>query len=316
MGDQNFNIKVVTTADTAGLRQTGAEMDALSKKAQSTSSSIGSAVGVGTIISLLTASISKWKDFLAEEDKIIDKMFEVTAKMREQALAVAEIKDLDFSEELNKQAQSADELQANIDRLSQKIRVLKAEQDALNPLTQANEWKALRAEIQQYEGQLGRVTSRLKEQNTERQRAAELAEKTAIADERDAQSFLKNAVATASPQVQAALKNEEAARRAREAGDERAADQFQKSADQYKKQLSESERHEYEGITKPVRLGRKAGPGESQTIIDDMARNAINFQRQLAGQPPLPPGAAQGDQALSQAIANAFDQTMQKYFGP
>lgn len=338
MADQDFKINIVTLADTTGIKLTQQQLEALQTAAKqgnaeaisalkrlsdaqkeavasSKLSNTGSAVGVGTIVTLLTSAIHKWKEFNEEQDKIIDKMFEATVKMREEALAVAEIKDLDFSDELIKQANSIDELNANAGRLTQKIRELKSEQAALDPLTQAEEWKKLRTEIQAYQSQLNSVTSSINQQTAALQKKNAEAEKAAILAEREAQSFLKNAVQTAQPNVQAALKNEEKAREARQAGFEKDADLLQKTADQFKKSFTPAEQEEYEGFTKSTRLGRKAGPGESQDIIDEQARNKINFDRQLQGLPPLP-AQAQGNQDLSQAIISAFDATMSKYFGP
>src|SRR6476619_678849 len=99
MADQDFNIKVVTTADTTGLRQTSAEMDAVKRKAEDFASVTakqvadaeakwaksalnpanaggggaappvagggaglaGTAAGIGTIVTLLTFAVNKWK---------------------------------------------------------------------------------------------------------------------------------------------------------------------------------------------------------------------------------------------------------------
>lgn len=186
MADQDFNITVRTIADTTGIKLTEQGLNAIkiaalqgnqqaiaslrqltqaAKDAKSEMSfgGVGAGLGVGTIVSLLTGAIVKWKQFNDEQDKIIDKMFEATAKMREEALAVAKIKDLDFSEELNKQAKSVEELEGNFSRLTQKIATLKAEQDALDPLTQSKEWKELRTEINAYESQLKSVQSTLQQ---------------------------------------------------------------------------------------------------------------------------------------------------------
>ena len=186
MADQDFNITVKTIADTTGIKLTEQGLNAIkiaalqgnqqaiaslkqltqaAKEAKSELDfgGVGTGLGIGTIVSLLTGAIAKWKQFNDEQDKIIDKMFEATAKMREEALAVAKIKDLDFSEELNKQATSVEELDGNFSRLTQKIATLKAEQDALDPLTQAKEWKELRTEINAYESQLKSVQSTLQQ---------------------------------------------------------------------------------------------------------------------------------------------------------
>lgn len=186
MADQDFKINIRTVADTTGIQLTRQQLSALQLAAkqgnaeaiaamqklkaaqQEVSGSLGgglsgTALGIGTIITLLTGAISKWKQFSDEQDKIIEKMFEATAKMREEALAVAAIKDLDFSEELIKQADSVEQLEANFGRLTGKIATLKGEQDALDPLTEAKEWKELRTEINAYESQLKSVQSTLQQ---------------------------------------------------------------------------------------------------------------------------------------------------------
>jgi len=328
MADQDFNIKVVTTADTTGLRQTSAEMDAVKRKADSfaaaqkqklaeaeakwaasplnpknasASSSggdvsatvglTGSAVGVGTIITLLTSAISKWREFNAEQDRWIDGMI----KAQEHVRALGE-SILDMQDKARDAARVGTEpLYQSFIRLQQVIIRLKTEQSLLNLPTQGEEWKKLAGNIAIAEAQLKGVTSEL---NQQKKIATETAQKNAEA----AASLMKGALQTAQPQVQAAIKNEEAARRAREAGQERDADLFQKSAEAFKNRFTPAERDEYEGLNRPTRLGRTAGPGESQQALDDIARNKINFDRQLRGEAPLPVGDAGGNQELIQAI--------------
>src|SRR5882724_647265 len=103
MADQDFNIKVVTTADITGLKQTRAEMEALRQQAEKVRQDAGStaffarvdaaaaakaasvapvggvvggisgtAIGLGTIISLLTVGISKMRAFNAEQDRWVE----------------------------------------------------------------------------------------------------------------------------------------------------------------------------------------------------------------------------------------------------
>ena len=136
----------------------------------------------------------------------------------------------------------------------------RTEQSLLNLPEQGEEWKKLNADINTDAALLRGVTSEL-------QRQQKQAEATALANERAAASFLKGAVETASPQTQAVLRNEEAARKAREAGQDKDADTFQKTADQLKASMSlRMSREEYEGLTKPVRLEDKQGRGESPSM--------------------------------------------------
>jgi len=344
MADQDFNIKVVTTADTTGLKQTSAELDSLKKKQSDyaaaaskqavdaeakwaasplnpknaatggaapavavggTASSFGSAAGIGTIIYALTHAITKWREFNAEQDKWVDGMIKAQEKSRELGLSIADMLDAMKSVERIE----TEPLQVSFDRLKYKVIELKTELQLAFSAGRYEEAKKYAQELSVVESQLNRVTNQL-----DREKAA--ADAAAEANEKEAASFLKGAVQTAQPQVQAALQNEEKARQARSAGLERDADLLQKTADQLKKSFTTEQQQEYEGLTKSVPVGRKAGPGESQEALDDIARNQINFQRQLTGQPPLPSGAAQGNADLSAAIQQAFDAAMSKYWGP
>lgn len=335
----DFKINVITTYDGTGVRRAGEDLDKIKRRqaeaeakwersplnpknrpptpptAGGTTEAVGSAIGLATIVTLVTGAIAKWKQFNDEQDRFVEKMIDATAKMRDQALSVAEIKDLDFSQELIDQSKSIEELTANVDRLKNKIAVLKAAQDALDPLTQANEWKALRSEIKAYEGQLNSATSAIERQTAATKKDTEEKERNAAAAVKSQEEFLGGAVGTAPPQVQAALRNEEAARKAREAGLDKDADLYQKSADQIKKSFSGDEAEQYRQLTEPLHA-RTASPGESQEAIDQMARNKINFDRQLRGEPPLPPGPGLGpNPALQQAIEQAFGRVMDKYWG-
>ncbi len=339
MADQDFNIKVVTTADTTGIRQTSVELDKLKQQqatfaetarrqqaaaaaaaAQSkpvstisdTAGVTGTAVGLGTIVTLLTASLSKWREFNAEQDRWVDGMIKSQEKSRELGLSVADMLDAMKSAERIE----TEPLQVSFDRLKQKAVELKTEMQLAFGAGEYEDVKRYAAALGVVESQIHRVTSALDQKAKASQKAAEEAEKDAEASAKEAASFLKGAVQTAQPQVQAVLKNEEAARQARAAGKEKDAELFQKSADQLKQSMSQSQREEYQGLTKPVRLGRQAGPGESQSAIDDIARNQINFDRQLKGEPPLPKGNAAGSEDLSAAIEKAMNNVMSKYWGP
>ncbi len=330
MADQDFNIKVVTTADTTGLRQTREEIERVRQAAEkvrqdagakalfareaaiapiaptqagANAGITGTAIGLGTIVTLLTASLSKWREFNAEQDKWVDGMIKSQEKSRELGLAVADMLDAMKSAERI----DTEPLQVSFDRLKQKVVELKEEMKLAFASGEYEDVKRYASALGVVESQLHRVTSALDQKAKASAKAAEEAEKDAEASAREAQDFMTKAVATSSAQTKAILANEEQARQARERGDEKQADQFQKTAEQLKKSATPEQISEYEGLNQPVRLGPKAGPGESQSAIDDIARNQINFQRQLKGEPPLPTGAPQGNQGLIDAIHELRD---------
>jgi hypothetical protein len=328
MADQNFDINIRTLADLTGIKLTQQQLDALQTaaannnkeainalkkltaaqnealKAQNTGFT-GGVVGVSTFLFVLNRALTAVQKFNQEEMKWVETTIKAQEESRKLGLALVDMWDAARSAE----RMATEPLEDSFNRLTYDVQRLKTEMKLAFETGAYDDAKKLNGELKVTEQQLKHVTEELKKQK-------EAAEKAAEAAERDANAFLKSAVQTASPQTQAVLKNEEAARQAAEAGRDRDAALYQKSADQLKKSMTQAQREEYEGLTKPVRLGRKAGPGESQDILDDMARNQINFQRQLKGEPPLPAGAAQGNQDLRQAIQQAFEGAMAKYWGP
>jgi hypothetical protein len=312
MAEQDFNINIRTLADLTGIKLTQQQLEALQKaaaegnqkaiqalkqltdaqnQAQGNLGLAGSAIGLGTITSLLTGAISKWKEFNAEQDKWVEGMINAAEKARELGDSIVDMQD---------KARSAarlgvEPLYQSFIRLQQEIIRLKTEQGLLNLPTQGEEWKKLAKDIAIVEGQLKGVTRELQEQSKE-------ADKAAAKKQKDAESFLKNAITSSSEQTQAVLANEDAARRARERGDAQSAAMHQQAAEERKASLTAEQRAEYEALSKPVRLGRTAGPGESQEIIDEMARQQINFQRQLKGEAPLPGRGEMSNQDLIDAI--------------
>lgn len=142
------------------------------------------------------------------------------------------------------------------------------------------------------------------------------ADKTASQKQAQEDSFIKGAIGGSSAQTKAVLANELAAQRERRAGDERSAELFEKSAAQLEKSMTPEERDELEGLrkatTKPV--GRKAQIGESQELVDQIERNRINNERVQRGEKPLEEKGK--DSGLIDAVRQAFDQSMAKYWGP
>jgi hypothetical protein len=321
MPNEDFNIKVVTTADTSGIQQTAAGMEALKQQAEKIRqdagaqalktpaapekdlSFSGSALGIGTIITLLTGAISKWKEFNAEQDRAVDNAIKAAEKMRELGDAILDMQD----KARNAARVGVEPLYQSFIRLQQEIIRLKTEQSLLNLPNQGKEWEKLNAEISTDAALLSKVTSALKANE-------EQAKKTKEANDKAAESFLKGAVETASPQTQAVLKNEEAARKAREAGDQKSADQYQKTADQFKASMTQAQRDEYEGLQAAGRkpIGRRAGVGESQDAVDDVELNKLNNDIvQHGGKPVTKEQAARlnSDMLLQDIITELKQQT-------
>ncbi len=185
MPDQDFNIKVVTTADTTGIRQTEAELTKLqrqqamfaetarrqqaaaaaaAKSAPSVSGTAGvtdttgltgTAIGIGTIITLLTSAVNKWRSFNDEQDKWVDGMIKSQEKSRELGLAVADMLDA------MKSAARIDTepLPNSFDRLTQKVKVLKTEMKLAFGAGDYEAVKRYAAALAVVESQLNRVTA-------------------------------------------------------------------------------------------------------------------------------------------------------------
>jgi hypothetical protein len=183
-------------------------------------------------------------------------------------------------------------LEFSFDRLKKKATELKTEMHLAFEAGDYESAKRYAAQLRVVESQIDQVTSAIERKRQKTEQAAAEAEKAAERERKAQESFMEGAVAGSSAQTKGVLMNEQAARKARDAGRDRDADAFQKTAEQMKASMTQAQREEYEGLTKPVRLGRQAGPGESQSIIDDIARNNINFERQKRGEQPLPQGDA------------------------
>ncbi len=274
MADQDFNIKVVTTADTTGIRQTSVELDKLKQQqatfaetarrqqaaaaaapaVQSTGGFTGTAVGLGTIVTLLTAALSKWKQFNDEQDKWVEGMIKSQEKSRELGLSVADM--LDAMKETERI--DTEPLQGSFDRLKSKVIELKTEMNIAFGLGEYEDVKRIAAALGVTESQLHRVTAALKQQNDEADKSGP---KQLAAQEK--------AYGAASPQAKAILENEKAARAARAAGDERSADQFQKSADQYRASANAADLASVKAVTDSY---AKAAPP-----LSDIERNQKAF---------------------------------------
>ncbi len=264
MNDQDFNIKVVTTADTSGLVKTREEIQRVREAAEKARQDAGAkalfareaaapltaptqaaenaglagtAIGLGTIVTLLTTGIRQWKAFNAEQDRWVDGAIKAAEKARELGESILEIQD----KARNAARVGVEPLYESFIRLQQEIIRLNTEQSLLNLPGQGEEWKKLNAEVSADQALLRGVTSELQKQAAEKEKAAEK-------ERKEAAGFAKAALETASPQVQLTLEKEEAARRAQEAGRSTQADMFTRSAEALKRGMTQGQREEYEGL--------------------------------------------------------------------
>lgn len=241
MADQDFNIKVVTTADTTGIQQTSIGLDKL-KQQQATFAETarrqaaaaaaakpaapdggsaagftGTSIAIGTIFLALNKAWHEWQKFQDELDKAAEAMLKSQEKMRALGQSIIETQDQAISLERI----GVEPLAQSFARLQHEIAVTKAEQKLLDLPSQGEEWKKLNKEIAFNQSLLDKVTDSI-----ERQAAAE--EK---ARQKQVESQEK-AYGAASPQAKLILENEKRAREAEARGDQIGAGQYQKTADQ------------------------------------------------------------------------------------
>ncbi len=276
MADQDFKVNVITAADLTGIRQVDAGLDKILKRQAEAEAKwavspinpknqggggiaalggrpptlptgsdnagiTGTAVGLGTIVTLLTASLSKWREFNAEQDRWVDGMIKSQEKSRELGLAVADMLDaMKSADDIKTQP-----LEFSFDRLTQRVKVLKTEMDIAFGNHQYEEVKRIAAALGVVESQLNGVTSAIDREAAASRRSAEEAKKAAEKRARSEESFIKGAVESTGPQVQAALRNEEAARRAAAAGDERGAELFRKSSEGIQRGMTGAQSEEF-----------------------------------------------------------------------
>lgn len=290
MADQDFNIKVVTTADTTGLKQTRAEMEALRQQSEKikqdagaaalfarippggtppvpgggvggSAGLTGTAVGIGTIVTLLTVAINKWKAFNDELDRSVDKMIQSEEKMRALGESI-----IDMQDKARNAARTATEpLEQSFIRLQQEIIRIKTEMSGLLESGQFEAWKKLNADLGVTQSQLNGVTAALQRQEA----AAKKAAQTEL-EKRVPGLKAEDQIKEADAQTKAILMNEQAAAKARSEGRDRDADMFDKSAELYKKsatpaQLADLQRiHDLQDKLKPPAppIPRQPNPGE------------------------------------------------------
>jgi len=291
MSDQDFNIKVVTTADTTGLRQTSAEFDEIKRKATEASAAAnrqaadaeakwassplnpknraaggaapaaeagggagltGTYVGIGTIVTLLTVAVNKWKDFNDELALTQERAQAAIQKSRELGLEVADMMDAMKSvERIN-----TEPLEVSFSRLTQDVTRLKTQiQDAFG----AGRYE----DVKKYAAQLGVVESQLRGVTSQLNQQAAAAERSRQATQSELEKRVpglagQQPIQQADAQTQRILQNEQAAAQARAEGRDKDAEMFQKSADQYKasatpQQLEDLQRiHDLQDKLKPA----------------------------------------------------------------
>jgi hypothetical protein len=204
-------------------------------------------------------AISKWKEFEDEQDKITEKMMLATEKSHELGLAVADMLDAMKSAERIK----TEPLQVSFDRLTQKVRELKTEMQLAFEAGEYEDVKKYAAALGVVESQLDRVTSAL-----ERQAAAQ--EKKRNKESADRREFEVSAY-------------EAEAREADAAGDIPRAQRARQTAEALKRGISREEiQGQQEGI-----VGRRAGVGESQELVNQIERNRIGAEAAQKADPEL-----------------------------
>jgi hypothetical protein len=267
MANQDFDINIRVNANTAqvdairnSFEKLGAQVKVTNAEmAAGSAGGLGSAAGVGTIISALTMAVSKWKEFEDEQDKITEKMMVATEKSHELGLAVADMLDAMKSAERIK----TEPLQVSFDRLTQKVRELKTEMQLAFEAGEYEDVKKYAAALGVVESQLDRVTSSLEKQNAakEKQRNKESSER---------REFEVSAY-------------EAEAREADVAGDSPRAQRARQTAEALKRGISREEiAGQQEGI-----VGRRAGVGESQDLVNKIERNRIGNEAALKADPEL-----------------------------
>ncbi len=314
MADQDFKVNVITAADLTGIRQVDAGLDKILKRQAEAEAKwavspinpknqggggiaalggkpptpptgsdntgiTGTAVGLGTIVTLLTASLSKWREFNAEQDKWVDGMIKSQEKSRELGLSVADMLDAMKSAERIE----TEPLQVSFDRLKQKVTEFKTEMQLAFGAGEYEDVKRIAAALGVVESQVNRVTAAMSREAAEADKAAKARDKATEKRLSEEREFTGKALESSSAQAKAILANEENARKARASGDEKSADQFQRTADQLKKSATQGQLDEYEQLRKALlgetRPGRKAGIGESQEKVDEIERNRKAFEQ-------------------------------------
>lgn len=252
MAEQDFRIKIVTTADTSGIRQTSSAIDDLKRKAatpaavpvatpqigQLTSQLVGAATAFGTglvgalavVGPALAAIYQGFNKLNADMDKWAEGVLRTAEKVHEMQQAFAD--STEWAEKLRIIGMAP--LGEQITKLHSELTRLKTEQGLVNQSTEDGVKEAVK-----YQHQIDQVAGRLRALNTEQERQRAQAEKDRTKAQEKAsdaeKSFLEGAYSSADEQTKRIIINEQAAKQARAAGDDRSADLFQKSADAFRR---------------------------------------------------------------------------------
>jgi len=346
MADQDFNIKVVTTADTTGINQIDAGLDKIAKRQAEAEAKwarspinpknqtgggivglgggpsgptppsgggnagiTGTAIGVGTIVTLLTAAVDKWKAFNDEQDRWVDGMIKAQDKSRELGLSVADMLDAMKSAERIE----FEPLQVSFDRLKQKVIELKTELHSAFETGAYEDAKRYASQLAVVESQLNRVTNAIERQSAAEQKSATDRAKALEKKLSDDREFNEQAYGSASPQAKAILRNEEAFRRTQDPAFQRAAEAIRRGATP--DQLAEADQLAKALNPPEPRPGRKAGIGESQELVDQIERQRIaaeNAQRRT-NEPGGETGTGGQSMVGNSEVIKAIDLLGQKF---
>ncbi len=199
-----------------------------------------------SMVDTLVKAFKNTKDAIGPNEELQNNLVLGLALIKQEAIAVqAESIELARKNEAAFDANKAKPLADALSDISQKMYEAKNAQDALT-----REMLKTEGGIKEYD-RLSKVLANLTQQtdlltqaDAKRQRQAEAANKAAEKELSEKRKFEASALESASPQAKRILENEEAARRARAAGDERSADLFQRSAEQFRKSASPDQQSE------------------------------------------------------------------------
>ncbi len=237
--------------DVAKIAASGAkEIDALGKaitKAATPDFSVGQ-----TVVDSLVKAFKNTKDAMGPNEQLAEELFKGLQQDQQQLIAMnARAIELGRTFQAAFDKRQAEPLADALTEVADEMAKAKKEQDGLTGamlrtkggIDRYNELAVILAN-------LTRQTDLLTQADTRRQRQAEAANKAAEKELSAKRDFETKALESSSPQAQAILRNEEAARRARASGDERGADLFQKTADQLFRSATPNQRAEVEQLRK------------------------------------------------------------------
>ncbi len=249
--------KAATSAeDVAKIAASGTkEIDALGKaiqKAANPDLSIGA-----TMVDSLVKAFKNTKDAMGPNEQLAQELFKGLQQDQEQLIQMnAHAIELGrtFQDAFDKR--KTEPLSDALANVADEMSKAKNEQDGLT-----GAMLRTKAGIDRYNelavilANLTRQTDLLMQADARRERALEAANRAAEKELSQRRSFEEDALKSASPQAKAILRNEEAARKARAAGDERTSDLFQKTADRLKQSATPDQQSEASQLGKLLKDG-------------------------------------------------------------